>query len=134
MDAEVQLAPLASAAAVALVTEMAKAGWAGVRELANRLFRRAGEQEQARQLARLDADSAQIGVLDRAEVEERWRRRLLTLAEDYPEVIEDLSLLASRVTKDQDSAVHQTANGNIGPVIQVGRDNSGEINIGEARP
>ncbi|MEV7357513.1 hypothetical protein [Kitasatospora sp. NPDC091276] len=128
MGEEVQLAAVASAAAVALVTEMVKDSWAGARELAMRLFHRAGQTEEERQLARLDADQAQIGELDRTEVEERWRRRLLTLAEDYPEAAKDLALLASRASESPLTGISQTATGNSGPVIQVGRDNFGSLN------
>ena len=134
MGDDIQLAALASAAAVALVTEMAKDSWTSVRELAVRLFRRAGQGEEMRQLARLDADQAQIATLDRSGVEERWRRRLLTLAEDHPEAAQELAQLASRNPEGSQNGVSQNATGNTGPVIQVGRDNFGSLNTEGRRP
>jgi FMN phosphatase YigB (HAD superfamily) len=133
VDGEIPLAAVATAASGALVAEMTKAGWGSVRRLAARIFRRAGEEEEARQLRRLDADQAQIDSLDQGEVEERWRRRLLTLAEDYPEVLDDLKQLASRTPADRQGGVTQSATGNSGPVIQVGGDNFGELHTGEGR-
>lgn len=118
----------ATAAAAALVGEMAKDTWASVRSLAARLFRCAGPAEEERQLARLDSDQAQVAALDPAVLRDRWSRRLLTLAEDFPEAAEALTELASRQQKNPRTAVNQSASNNTGSVIQIGRDNSGSLN------
>jgi hypothetical protein len=128
MSEHAQLVAIAAAAAAALVAEMAKDGWSSMRTGAARLFRHGGAEEEERQLARLDADQAQADTLDRAVLEDRWQRRLLTLVEDFPDAAEDLAVLASRHQDDEQTAVHQSATGNKGPVIQVGRDNFGGLN------
>ncbi|OEJ36350.1 hypothetical protein BGK72_38995 [Streptomyces agglomeratus] len=99
-----------------------------MRTAAARLFRHAGDAEEERQLARLDADQAQADTLDRAVLEDRWQRRLMTLVEDFPDATEDLAVLASRRQMDEQSGVNQSATGNQGSVIQVGRDNFGGLN------
>ncbi|GAA2507264.1 hypothetical protein GCM10010406_49810 [Streptomyces thermolineatus] len=130
MSEHAQLMAVAGAAAAALVAEMTKASWASARDLVARVFGRGGEQEEQRQLIRLDADRQQVGTVDRAELVGRWQRRLLTLLEDYPEAAEDLAALARRNSADPQARVSQTAAGNTGPVIQVGGDNYGGLNAG----
>ncbi|MFZ4184728.1 hypothetical protein ACOZCG_26985 [Streptomyces pseudogriseolus] len=125
---QAQLMGLAGAAAAALVAEMTKESWASMRSLAARFFRRGGEGEEERQLARLDADQAQADTLDQAALRERWNRRLLTLVEDFPEAAEDLAAMARRKPEEPQSGVNQTAENNTGSVIQIGRDNSGSLN------
>ncbi|MGW9075288.1 hypothetical protein [Streptomyces kronopolitis] len=132
MSEHAQLVAVAGAAAAALVAEMAKDSWTAVRSAAARLFRHGGEAEEQRQLGRLDADQAQLDTLDQAEVRDRWQRRLLTLVEDFPEAERDLAVLASRTSDDQRRGGNQTATGNTGPVIQVGRDNFGGLNTGRS--
>ncbi|MCX5184350.1 hypothetical protein [Streptomyces sp. NBC_00268] len=123
-----QLVAAATAAAAALVGEMAKDTWASVRSLAARLFRHAGPEEEERQLTRLDTDQAQAAALDPAVLRDRWSRRLLTLVEDFPEAAETLAELASRRQEDPQPGVNQSASNNTGSVIQIGRDNSGSLN------
>ncbi|MFE5896903.1 hypothetical protein ACFQ67_05695 [Streptomyces sp. NPDC056488] len=125
---QAQLVGMAGAAATALVAEMTKESWASMRSLAARFFRRGGQEEEERQLARLDADQEQAAALDQAALRERWNRRLLTLVEDFPEAAEDLAAMARRKPEDQQSGVNQSAENNTGSVIQIGRDNSGSLN------
>lgn len=125
---QAQLVGMAGAAAAALVAEMTKESWASMRSLAARLFRRGGQEEEERQLARLDADQAQAATLDQAAVQERWSRRLLTLVEDFPEAADDLAAMARCKPEEQQSGVSQSAENNTGSVIQIGRDNSGSLN------
>ncbi|MFJ9408915.1 hypothetical protein [Streptomyces sp. NPDC101393] len=132
MSEHAQLVAVAGAAAAALVAEMAKDSWSAMRSTAGRLFRHGGEAEEERQLGRLDADQAQLDSLDQAEVRDRWQRRLLTLVEDFPGAERDLAVLASRNADDQHGGGSQTATGNTGPVIQVGRDNFGGLNTGRS--
>jgi dihydroneopterin aldolase len=70
----------------------------------------------------------QVPDLDLAEIEDRWKRRLLTLVEDYPEAKKELAELASRQPRGENYGVTQNVTGNTGSVIQVGRDNFGGIN------
>ncbi|NWF25014.1 hypothetical protein HW130_01850 [Streptomyces sp. PKU-EA00015] len=130
MGEQVQLVAVAGAAAAALVGEMVKDSWSSMRAAAARVFRRGGEVEEQRQLNRLDADQAQIDILDPDELRDRWQRRLITLVEDFPEAAEDLAVLASRHRDEQNGSVNQQATGNSGSVIQVGRDNFGGLNTG----
>lgn len=125
---QAQLVGMAGAAAAALVAEMTKESWASMRSLAARLFRRGGQEEEERQLARLDADQVQAATLDQAALRERWNRRLLTLVEDFPEAADDLAAMAQRKPDGQQSGVSQSAENNTGSVIQIGRDNSGSLN------
>ncbi len=125
---QAQLVGLAGAAAAALVAEMTKESWASMRSLAARFFRRGGQEEEERQLARLDADQAQAATLDQAALRERWNRRLLTLVEDFPEAGEELAAMARRKQEEPQSGVNQSAENNTGSVIQIGRDNSGSLN------
>jgi hypothetical protein len=128
---QAQLAVVAGAAAAALVAEMVKSSWSSVRKAAARVFQHGGDAEKERQLARLDADQAQVDSLDPAELQDRWKRRLITLVEDFPDAGDDLAALASLHTEEQTGAVNQSATGNSGSVIQVGRDNFGGINPGK---
>ncbi|MEU9230764.1 hypothetical protein AB0D40_41425 [Streptomyces massasporeus] len=125
---QAQLVGLAGAAAAALVAEMTKESWASMRSLAARFFRRGGQEEEERQLARLDADQVQAATLNQAALRERWNRRLLTLVEDIPEAAEELAAMARRKTEEPQSGVNQSAENNTGSVIQIGRDNSGSLN------
>jgi hypothetical protein len=125
---QAQLVGMAGAAAAALVAEMTKESWASMRSLAARFFRRGGQEEEERQLARLDADQMQAATLDQAALRERWNRRLLTLVEDFPEAADDLAAMARRKPEEQQSGVNQSAENNTGSVIQIGRDNSGSLN------
>ncbi|WP_433371752.1 hypothetical protein [Streptosporangium sp. CA-115845] len=126
-----ELIALATAAATALVSEMVKDGWTSARATAARIFRHGGESEEQRQLERLDADQAQVDTIDGTELRNRWQRRLITLVEDFPEATKDLEALASHYKNDQSGGVNQNAAGNTGPVIQIGRDNSGSLNTGD---
>ncbi|MBW1595958.1 hypothetical protein [Streptomyces sp. JJ38] len=128
MTENAQLWAVAGAAAAALAMEMTKETWAGMRKIAARFFRHGGEVEEQRQLARLDADQVQAESLDQGELRDRWRRRLMTLVEDYPDAVDDLKALASRHSEDEHRSGGQSAIGNTGPVIQVGRDNFGGLN------
>ncbi|MCX5278150.1 hypothetical protein [Streptomyces virginiae] len=128
MSEHAQLVAVAAAAAAALVTEMVKDSWSSMRAAAARFFGHAGEPEAGRQLARLDADQAQVEALDPALLEERWQRRFMTLMEDFPDAAGDLAVLASRRENAEQTGVNQSATGNTGPVIQVGRDNFGGLN------
>lgn len=130
MNEQAQLVAVAGAAAAALVAEMVKGSWSAARDAVARAFRRAGEEESERQLDRLDADHAQVDSLDPAVLRDRWQRRLLTLLEDYPDAAADLTALAGLYTDEPSGGVSQTAAGNSGPVIQVGRDNFGGLNTG----
>lgn len=130
MNEQAQLVAVAGAAAAALVAEMVKGSWSAARDTVARAFRRAGEEESERQLSRLDADHAQADSLDPALLRDRWQRRLLTLMEDYPDAAADLAALAGLYTDEPSGGVSQTAAGNSGPVIQVGRDNFGGLNTG----
>ncbi len=125
---QAQLVGMAGAAAAALVAEMTKESWASMRSLAARLFLRGGQEEEERQLARLDADQVQAATVDQAALRERWNRRLLTLVEDFPEAADDLAAMARRNPEEQQSGVSQRAENNTGSVIQIGRDNSGSLN------
>ncbi|MER8267995.1 hypothetical protein ABT007_27785 [Streptomyces griseus] len=125
---QAQLVGMAGAAAAALVAEMTKEGWTSMRSLAARFFRRGGQEEEERQLARLDADQVRAATLDQAALRERWNRRLLTLVEDFPEAADDLAAMARRNPEEQQSGVNQSAENNTGSVIQIGRDNSGSLN------
>ncbi|MFC9034870.1 hypothetical protein [Streptomyces arboris] len=125
---QAQLMGMAGAAAAALVAEMTKESWASMRSLAARFFRRGGQEEEERQLARLDADQVQAATLDQAALRERWNRRLLTLVEDFPEAADDLAAMARREPEEQQGGVNQSAENNTGSVIQIGRDNSGSLN------
>lgn len=125
---QAQLVGMAGAAAAALVAEMTKESWASMRSLAARFFRRGGQEEEERQLARLDADQVQAATLDQAALRERWNRRLLTLVEDFPEAADDLAAMARRKPEEQQGGVNQSAENNTGSVIQIGRDNSGGLN------
>ncbi|POG44956.1 hypothetical protein BV881_24290 [Streptomyces sp. ZL-24] len=125
---QAQLVGMAGAAAAALVAEMTKESWASMRSLAARFFRRGGQEEEERQLARLDADQVQAATVDQAALRERWSRRLLTLVEDFPEAADDLAAMARRNPEEQQSGVSQSAENNTGSVIQIGRDNSGSLN------
>lgn len=125
---QAQLVGMAGAAAAALVAEMTKESWASMRSLAARLFRSGGQEEEERQLARLDADQVQAATVDQAALRERWNRRLLTLVEDFPEAADDLAAMARRKPDGQQSGVNQSAENNTGSVIQIGRDNSGSLN------
>lgn len=126
-----ELVAIAGAAAAALVGEMIKDSWSSMRAAAARLFHYGGAEEEQRQLNRLDEDQAHIGSLDAATVRERWQRRLITLVEDYPEALQELSALASQDTGKQTGTTNQNASGNTGPVIQIGRDSFGGVNIGK---
>ena len=128
MSEHTELVAVTAAAAGALVGEMVKDSWASMRAAAARLFGHADESEAERQLARLDADQAQADTLDRAQLEGRWQRRLMTLVEDFPDAADDLAVLAGRQDKVETPGVSQNATGNTGPVIQIGRDNSGDLN------
>ncbi|WP_411132973.1 hypothetical protein [Streptomyces sp. C10] len=128
MSEQTELVAVTAAAAAALVSEMVKESWSSMRALAARVFHHAGEAEEERQLNRLDADQVQAHTLDPHEIRDRWQRRLLTLVEDYPEAVDDLSSLASRHAEEQYGTVNQTTTGNSGTVIQVGRDNFGSLN------
>lgn len=130
MDEQAQLVAVAGAAAAALVAEMVKGSWSAARVAVTRAFRRAGEEESKRQLSRLDADHARADTLDSSVLRDRWQRRLLTLIEDYPEAADDLAALANLHSDEPSAGVSQTATGNSGPVIQVGRDNFGGLNTG----
>ncbi|MZE79355.1 hypothetical protein [Streptomyces xinghaiensis] len=132
MSEQTQLVAVAGAAAAALVAEMIKDSWTSARAAAARLFRHGGEAEEQRQLSRLDADQAQANNLDVAELQDRWQRRLITLVEDFPEAASDLAALASRRTDEQTGVVNQGVTGNSGSVIQVGRDNLGDLNTGRS--
>ncbi|WP_127469770.1 hypothetical protein [Streptomyces sp. B27] len=125
---QAQLVGMAGAAAAALVAEMTKESWASMRSLAARFFRRGGQEEEERQLARLDADQVQAATVDQAALRERWNRRLLTLVEDFPEAADDLAAMARRNPDGEQSGVSQSAENNTGSVIQIGRDNSGSLN------
>ncbi|MET9497464.1 hypothetical protein [Streptomyces sp. NPDC006552] len=125
---QAQLVVMAGAAATALVAEMTKDSWASMRSLAARLFRHGGAEEEERQLARLTADQAQAATSDRAVLQDRWSRRLLTLVEDFPEAAEELAEMARRKPDEPQTGVNQTAENNTGSVIQIGRDNSGSLN------
>lgn len=125
---QAQLVGMAGAAAAALVAEMTKESWASMRSLAARFFRRGGQEEEERQLARLDADQVQAATVDQAALRERWNRRLLTLVEDFPEAADDLAAMARRKPDGEQSGVSQSAENNTGSVIQIGRDNSGSLN------
>ncbi|MGW4823597.1 hypothetical protein ACWEP4_32775 [Streptomyces sp. NPDC004227] len=125
---QAKLVALAGTAAAALVAEMAKDSWASMRSLAAQFFRHGGREEEERQLARLNADQAQAATLDRAALQERWNRRLLTLVEDFPQAAEDLAAMARRKPEEPQTGVNQTAENNTGSVIQIGRDNSGSLN------
>ncbi|WP_371781779.1 hypothetical protein [Streptosporangium subroseum] len=125
-----ELIAVASAAAAALVSEMVKDGWPSVRATAARIFRHGGEGEEQRQLERLDTDQAQVDKLDNTELQSRWQRRFITLVEDFPEAAKDLASLANSYPNEQSGGTNQNANGNTGPVIQIGRDNSGSLNTG----
>ncbi|MEV5744231.1 hypothetical protein AB0L30_29595 [Microbispora rosea] len=127
---QAELVAIAGAAAAALVGEMVKDSWSSMRAAVARFFRHGGEAEEQRQLSRLDADQAQIDTLDATELRERWQRRFITLAEDFPEAAEDLAAIAAHYKNEQSGRVNQNAAGNKGPVIQVGRDNSGDFTIG----
>lgn len=134
MSEHAQLIAVAGAAAAALIAEMARDTWSSARTAAARLFRNGGESEEQRQLARLDADQAQVDTLDATELRDRWQRRLITLVEDFPAAAEDLTLLAGRDSGGPIAGVHQAATGNSGPVIQVGRDNFGGLNTTRPQP
>ncbi|MEU9763957.1 hypothetical protein AB0D98_30490 [Streptomyces sp. NPDC047987] len=125
---QAQLVGLAGAAAAALVAEMAKDSWTSMRSMADRFFRHGGQEQKDHQLERLDADRVQVATLDHAVLQEKWSRRLLTLVEDFPEAAEDLAAMARRKPEEPQAGVNQTAEHNTGPVIQIGRDNSGGIN------
>ncbi|MFB7236765.1 MULTISPECIES: hypothetical protein [unclassified Streptomyces] len=130
MSDHAQLAAVAGAAAAALVAEMVRDSWSSARAVAVRVFRRGGETEAERQLSRLDEDQAQVNATGAAVLRDRWQRRFLTLLEDYPEAAEDLAALVSRDSDEPAGGVRQSATGNSGPVIQVGRDNFGGLNTG----
>jgi translation initiation factor 1 (eIF-1/SUI1) len=125
-----ELIALASAAATALVSEMVRDGWASARAAAARIFRHGGEEEERRQLERLDSDQAQVDTLNGVDLQNRWQRRFITLVEDFPEAAKDLASLASRHSTEQPGGISQNATGNTAPVIQVGRDNHGNLNTG----
>ncbi|NJP98657.1 hypothetical protein HCN51_56150 [Nonomuraea sp. FMUSA5-5] len=128
-----ELVAIAGAAAAALVGEMLKDGWSAMRDATIRLFRHAGEAEQQRQTTRLDADREQLDSLDEAALRDRWQRRFITLVEDFPEALKDLAAIASQNQSDQSGTTNQNATGNTGPVVQIGRDNFGGLNIGRQR-
>ncbi|MEU4099253.1 hypothetical protein AB0F16_01130 [Streptomyces tanashiensis] len=130
MSDEAQLAAVAGAAAAALVAEMIRDSWSSARAVAVRAFRRGGEAEAERQLSRLDEDQAQVNATGAAALRDRWQRRFLTLLEDYPEAAEELEALVGRRPDEPAGGVRQSATGNSGPVIQVGRDNFGGLNTG----
>ncbi|MFC5182515.1 hypothetical protein [Actinomadura harenae] len=130
MSDQTDLVAMASAAAAALVAEMTKDAWATMRAAAARLFGHGGKDEQERHVRRMDADHAQVAELSESDLVDRWKRRFLTLVEDYPDAIPELAALAASNSKEPFS-LNQNAVGNQGPVIQIGRDNSGGIKIGE---
>jgi hypothetical protein len=130
MSDHAQLVAMAGAAAAALVTEMTKEGWTSMRAAVARFFGHGGEDEQERQLRRLDADQAQVSEVSSEELVDRWKRRFLTLAEDFPAAVHDLEALAASRPDDAASLYSQNAVGNQGPVIQIGRDNSGDVQMG----
>ncbi|MEV7426842.1 hypothetical protein [Streptomyces sp. NPDC091212] len=129
MDEQTQLVAVAVGAATALVTEMTRNGWTAAREAVARAFRRSGEEQGERQLARLDADQREAQTTDTAALRDRWQRRLLTLLEDYPEAAQDLASLVPKQS-DTQTGVKLSAIGNSGPVIQAGRDNFGGLHTG----
>jgi hypothetical protein len=55
----------------------------------------------------------------------------MTLLEDHPTAVQELEALADRRQGARPTGVSQSATGNTGPVIQVGGDNSGGLNIEE---
>ncbi|GAA2630908.1 hypothetical protein SMC26_23600 [Actinomadura fulvescens] len=129
MSDQAQLVAMAGAAAAALVAEMTKEGWASMRAAVARFFGHGGEDEQERQLRRLDADQAQVSEVSDEELVDRWKRRFLTLAEDFPAAVQDLAALAA--SRPEDAVLpRQNAVGNQGSVVQIGRDNSGDVQTG----
>ncbi|WP_164492547.1 hypothetical protein [Streptomyces sp. CNQ-509] len=133
MSDDARLVTVATAAAAVLVADMIKAGWSSTRKLAARIFRHGGEAEERRQLDRLDADQEQAGTIDPAVLRDRWQRRLITLVEDFPDAAADLSELAGRGPAGKPGAVTQTATGNTGPTVQIGRDNVGQVDTGSGQ-
>jgi hypothetical protein len=68
MPFEGELATLAEAAAVALVTAMGTNGWSAIRDLVTRLFHQTGTERRKRIDARLDDDASLVsGAADQAE-------------------------------------------------------------------
>jgi hypothetical protein len=124
-----ELTSMAVSAAAVLVGQMAQDGWAAVRGTVARLFGRAGDAEAERQLALLDNDRDNLPATGPGVLQERWARRLTTLAEDYPDVADELAALAARLDETESAAINQAAHGNSGPVVQIGGDNHGGISL-----
>ncbi|MCU4749462.1 MULTISPECIES: hypothetical protein [Streptomyces] len=127
MSEEVSLAVLSGAAAAALVTEMVQDSWSSMRDLVARFFRHGGEVEERRQMARLESDRAQVAQTDSRELEDRWRRRMLTLAEDFDDARQDLRAIAARLPDAPASTAGQVATNTSGSVIQIGGNNWGSL-------
>ncbi|WP_157518975.1 hypothetical protein [Herbidospora mongoliensis] len=130
MTEQAEMIAIVGAAAAALVAEMAKDSWGSIREIAVRLFGRGGAVEEQRQLERLDSDRNNLETLSEDEIRERWRRRFITLLEDHPEALADLKLLSTYQLERPAASTNQSASHNSGPVIQIGRDNSGDLSAG----
>lgn len=78
-------------------------------------------------MARLESDRAQVAQTDSRELEDRWRRRMLTLAEDFDDARQDLRAIAARLPDAPASTAGQVATNTSGSVIQIGGNNWGSL-------
>ncbi|GAA1118948.1 hypothetical protein [Streptomyces javensis] len=129
MDAE--LTALAVSGATTLVQLMAGDAWAMARDRVRALFGRDrpgqtqtadAELEEARAAVVVAANSDDRAAL--AEIESRWRARLLLLLREDPAAEAELRALLATVghSSEQGTTVHNTVSGGDirGPVIQAG--------------
>jgi hypothetical protein len=128
---EAELTALAVSGATALVQLMASDAWATVKGRARALFghgrpgetRTAEEElEQARSAVVVAANGGDRAAI--AEMESRWRERLLLLLREDPAAENELRALmaAAEHSSERGSTVHNTVSGGDirGPVIQTG--------------
>lgn len=103
----------AALSAQVLVTEMVKSTWAGTRGRVAKVFHRAGDDAEARQISMLDQDQEKIAQADdptrlelNKDLQARWAVLLAAFLQQYPEAREDLQSMieAADEAPDVDAA------------------------------
>lgn len=117
MPIEGELATLAEAAAVALVTAMGTNAWASVRDTVTGAFRRAGARRHDEIGDQLDADASLVASADdqrakRAALQPFWLLRLTELVSAAPECVPDLQRRVQRLRDEAARPVSSAAPAN----------------------
>jgi hypothetical protein len=108
---EGEIATLAEAAAVALVTAMGTSGWTGIRDSVTRLFQRAGTKRHDRVAGRLDDDASLVSsAADQAEtravVQPFWQLTFRELLNTAPDCAASLAEIVRAQSARPDGGTH----------------------------